>query len=117
MKVSLVSLEQKWEDKKSNRVLCEKFVSLSAKENVDIIIFPEMTLTGFSTNVDLIAEDVSHSETLMYFQDLSQKYAVAIIFGVVINAMIYVKRQYLGYKSEEKYGNVMVVNAFAVGTL
>jgi len=83
MKISLVSLDPKWEDKQANRVLSEQFVAVLAKENVDIIIFPEMTLSGFSMNVDLIAEDTSHPETLMFFQGLTKKYEVAIIFGVV----------------------------------
>ncbi len=49
MKIALVSLNQVWEDKKANLDLCEKYIQKASDENVDLIVFREMTLTGFST--------------------------------------------------------------------
>ena len=51
MKIALVSLNQSWEDKESNWSLCEKYIEAAVAENVGLIIFPEMTLTGFSEDV------------------------------------------------------------------
>ena len=57
MKIALVSLNQAWEDKKTNLDLCEKYIQKSSGENVNLIVFPEMTLTGFSINIGSTAED------------------------------------------------------------
>jgi predicted amidohydrolase len=84
MTIATVSLNQIWEDKKENLLLCEEYLKYASQEKVDLIIFPEMTLTGFSTNISLTAEDENNSESILQFSDLSKKYNIAIIFGVVI---------------------------------
>lgn len=84
MKITLVSLKQFWEDKKSNLELCEKYIQNASIKKVDLIIFPEMTLTGFSNNISLIAEDFEKSETIKQFSNLAKEFNISIIFGVVI---------------------------------
>jgi len=83
MKTALVSLNQVWEDKEANLSLCEEHIKEASIVKVDLIIFPEMTLTGFSINIEKIAE-VESSETIIEFQSLAAKYNIAIVFGVVI---------------------------------
>ena len=51
MKIALISLNQFWEDKESNWSSCKKYIESAAARDVELIIFPEMTLTGFSTDV------------------------------------------------------------------
>ena len=51
MKIALVSLNQIWEDKKANLLLCEEYIKKANLKGIDLIIFPEMTLTGFSTSI------------------------------------------------------------------
>lgn len=48
----------------------------------DLLIFPEMTLTGFSMNVEKIAEEREYSETMRFFMDLSEEYGLLIAFGM-----------------------------------
>ncbi|WP_418179087.1 nitrilase-related carbon-nitrogen hydrolase [Aliarcobacter lanthieri] len=84
MKIALVSLNQYWEDKKSNLVLCEKYIENASKKSVDLIIFPEMTLTGFSNNIDLTSENFENSETIEKFSNLAKEFNISVIFGVVI---------------------------------
>jgi len=83
MKIALVSLNQIWENKKSNLDLCEKYIQEASEQNVDLIIFPEMTLTGFSNNIDLTSEEFGSSETIESFSSLAKKNQIAIIFGLV----------------------------------
>jgi len=45
-----------------------------------LIVFPEMTLTSYSINVDLIAEDKYESITIKRFQELASNYEVAIFW-------------------------------------
>lgn len=84
MKIALVSLNQVWEDKKTNLDLCEKYIQKASDKNVDLIVFPEMTLTGFSNNIGLTAEDFENSETIQSFSLLAKQFNIGIIFGVVI---------------------------------
>jgi predicted amidohydrolase len=84
MKLALVSLDQAWEDKDTNLSLCKEYIKKVSSKKVDLIIFPEMTLTGFSTNIALTAEVGYSSETIKEFSKLAHTYNIAIIFGVVI---------------------------------
>ncbi|MCK5294527.1 MAG: carbon-nitrogen family hydrolase, partial [Arcobacteraceae bacterium] len=84
MIIAIISLNQIWEDKKANLLLCERYIKEASSQSVDLIIFPEMTLTGFSTNINFASEDENSSETINEFQVLAKKYSIAILFGVVI---------------------------------
>lgn len=84
MKIALVSLDQKWEDKEQNLLECERSLKTASKSDVDMIIFPEMTLTGFSMDIGKNGEDEADSETIRAFQKLSSEYKISVVFGVVI---------------------------------
>ena len=84
MKISLISMDQAWENKQKNIVLCEEFIRKSANTKSDLIKFPEMTLTGFSLDVEKIAEKEESSITINQFINFAKKYNIAIIFGLVI---------------------------------
>lgn len=83
MRIALVSLNQSWEDKKANLDLCEIYTQKASDQNVDLIVFPEMTLTGFSNNIDLTAEDFENSETVKSFSILAKEFKIGIVFGMV----------------------------------
>lgn len=85
MKIALVSLNQAWENKKLNRVYCEKYVQNAAHCSCEMAIFPEMTLTGFSMDSGNISEPYSNSESIIFFSQLAKKFNLYIVFGVVLN--------------------------------
>ncbi len=121
MRISLISLDQAWEDKTENKRQCEHIVKLSSEKKVDLVVFPEMTLTGFSMNTAKIAEKLKGSETIDFFQQLALKNNIAIVFGVVVeerdrasNRLLlispngdikvnYTKIHPFSYSSEDKY--------------
>jgi omega-amidase len=84
MRIALISLDQKWLDKEKNILNCKKITNEIANDDCDLIIFPEMTLTGFSPETESIIEDVSNSETLKWFGALSKKNGINIIFGACL---------------------------------
>jgi|SaaInl4_200m_RNA_FD_contig_61_237974_length_2399_multi_5_in_0_out_0_1 omega-amidase len=88
MKIVLVSLNQVWEDKTANLLNCEEYIKHASLNNAELIIFPEMTLTAFSVNTDVISENEENSFTIQSFQELAKKYNITIIFGVVIKEKI-----------------------------
>lgn len=83
MKIALVSLNQVWEDKKANQLNCQKYIQQASSLNCEFIVFPEMTLTGFSMNTQLIKENPDQSQTIEFFTHQAQKYSISIAFGVV----------------------------------
>jgi predicted amidohydrolase len=82
MRIALTSINQIWENKEANLDICKELFSKSKKYGVDLIIFPEMTLTGFSTNINVTSENKEASSTLKSFAQLSKKFGVGVIFGV-----------------------------------
>ena len=81
MKLALAQLDITFEDKTKNKETALQFIKHAATENVDMILFPEMTLTGFSMNTSLIGE--IHNETLEFFKEASCKFNIFIGFGYV----------------------------------
>ena len=85
MLIALASLDQIWENKSDNLSLCEKMIQIAKIHHSDLVIFPEMTLTGFSMNISSIAEQSDRSQTVDSFKKLADKYNISIIFGVAFN--------------------------------
>lgn len=84
MRVALVPLDIKWNDKDFNRNTCSSIISVASSHEIDLIVFPEMTLTGFNMKPQETAENFSTSETISFFQKEAGRHGVAIIFGVTI---------------------------------
>ena len=83
MLVALASLNQRWEDKSANFVSCENLIQKAKAHRAELIIFPEMTLTGFSMNIKETAEEIDNSYTVKAFRELSKRFNIGVIFGVV----------------------------------
>ena len=83
MNIALVSLNQAWENKDINIQACREFIQSAKVKNAELVIFPEMTLTSFSMNTKITAEEKARSETAALFRKLAMEFQIAIIFGVV----------------------------------
>ena len=83
MKIAIVSLDQVWEDKKANQLKCHDYIKRASKFKAELIIFPEMTLTGFSMNTKLIGEKPDQSPTIGFFSQQAKQQKLSIAFGVV----------------------------------
>ncbi|MBM3186477.1 MAG: nitrilase family protein, partial [Bacteroidetes bacterium] len=64
LKVTLVQIDQVWEDKKANYFQYESY--FQQIEQSDLVLLPEMFHTGFSMNVSALAEDWEDSEGLNF---------------------------------------------------
>lgn len=84
MRTALAQTDIVWEDKKTNCLKAKQMIEKAAKNNCDIIIFPEMSLTGFSMNIDVIAEPANESETLNFFCEQAKNNSIFICFGVAL---------------------------------
>ena len=68
-----------WEDKPANLAKCTAYAEQAASRGAQLIVFPELSLTGFSMNKD-IAEP-PQGNTVSSFARLSQRLGIAIGFG------------------------------------
>ncbi len=87
MRVGIVQLDMIWKQKEKNMEKCEMYFEEAREKTVDILVFPEMTLTGFAVSGKSIAEQVKEregeksSKTIDFFRRMTIKYGVAAIFG------------------------------------
>ena len=84
MRVALFQMNIIWENKKENlRKLVDTLETLG-KKNVDLLLMPETSLTGFSMNTDITGEE--NFETVKNIKKLATQYGVAI--GVECSALV-----------------------------
>jgi omega-amidase len=116
MKIALVSLNQVWENKSENKILCYDFVSKAKSLDCELIIFPEMTLTGFKmAGAAENAEEVSNSETINYFRDLCIKNNISIAFGMIAKGDTHPENKMIFIDNEGKVlGNYTKIHPFSL---
>lgn len=83
MLIALASLNQSWENKDVNLSACRRLFKEAKLIGAELIIFPEMTLTGFSMNIETTAEEGDSSPTVKSFSELTKEFGIATIYGVV----------------------------------
>ncbi|GBD86510.1 2-oxoglutaramate amidase [bacterium BMS3Abin03] len=81
MRLGLVQYCPVWEDKKANK---EKILSLLKDESndFDLLIFPEMTLTGFTMRSNKFAEKLK-GESYKFFKSIARDFNVNVIAGII----------------------------------
>ena len=81
MKISLVQFSPEWESKSQSM---KKILSILKRKSDlgDILIFPEMTLTGFSMNASSMAERMCN-QTIAFFSGIAQKYQSDLFAGLI----------------------------------
>lgn len=87
MKLAVTQMDIVWENKEANKSICRRMAKEAAENKADLIVFPEMTLTGFTMNTAYAGETrMNGGETVEYFKELSLEYGIDIIFGMVYRA-------------------------------
>ncbi len=79
IRAGLAQMDISWEDFESNRGKVKSFFREAREKEVDILVFPEMTMTGFSMNVEKITRNWQAQREL--FADLSAEYGIASVCG------------------------------------
>ncbi len=80
MRIGLTQMDILWEDKNYNKEQCLWFIKRAREQGVELLVFPEMTLTGFSMNASYISADEPES-TRSFFAKASLEYDMAICYG------------------------------------
>lgn len=79
VKIGMAQMDIAWEDIKENQKKVITFFDKAKEEKTDCIVFPEMTLTGFSMNVEKTG--VLWREQVDFFRKMSLEYDIMTIFG------------------------------------
>lgn len=78
--IALVQSHIEWENKEVNIAKAKKIIEELKDKNLELILFPEMSFTGFSMNIKNTAEN---DETIDKFMTIAKENKVAIGFGWV----------------------------------
>tara|TARA_B100001123_G_C15080977_1_gene935632 strand:- start:20 stop:769 length:750 start_codon:yes stop_codon:yes gene_type:complete len=114
MKVGICQFDIAWEDKEKNKKTIESLINSSSEVNkLDWMIFPEMTLSGFSMNYKKTKLD---NDDITFFSDIALHNSTFITFGGSIDRSncsitmnpkgqqicVYKKIHLISYYGEEK---------------
>lgn len=83
MKIALAQLDMEFENKGAAMKTCAELMEKAAEKQADLIVFPEMTLTGFTMNPATYGELKENSMTVTFFQEAAKKYQMAVVFGII----------------------------------
>jgi omega-amidase len=96
--LDLVQYDPVWEDKTRNREKLSWLLENNFKGS-DLLIFPEMTLTGFTMNASKFAESID-GEGFEYFSSLASTYKSGVIAGIIekekdyfFNTLLYIDKE------------------------
>ncbi len=79
MKIALAQTNIVWEDKKRNEENAVAYILQAVNAGAEAVFFPEMSLTGFSMNIEVTAE--KDGITVLKFRELASRYHVVIGVG------------------------------------
>lgn len=83
MKIGLAQTDIIWENKEKNIEKAESIIIEATEKKLDFILFPEMSLTGFSMKIERISEYKEQLNTIKVFKDIANKYSIAVGVGYV----------------------------------
>ncbi len=81
MRIALAQTHIVWEEKEKNIQKAEQLIREQASVGTEMVLFPEMSFTGFSMNTSLIKE--SGEETLKILHNIAKNNHISIGFGWV----------------------------------
>jgi predicted amidohydrolase len=84
MNIGLVQYNPAWEDKQENILKLDNLIGKSQKD-YSLLIFPEMTLTGFTMNSREFAEEEG-GISCRYFSDVARRLKTDVIAGFIEKA-------------------------------
>ncbi len=83
MKICICQMDIIWENKSENMQKCGRMIADAKMNGAEAIVFPELTLTGFTMNT-AFAEYID-GPTVQFFCDMSRLYEIVCVFGCAIS--------------------------------
>lgn len=83
MKVALCQMNIAFENKQANYIKAGQMIESAVEQGAQMILFPEMSFTGFSMNTGITAEQGADSATCHLIRGYAERFRVAIGYGWV----------------------------------
>ncbi|WP_040214716.1 nitrilase-related carbon-nitrogen hydrolase [Clostridium polynesiense] len=83
MKLGLGQIKTTWFSINENKESCIRLIKEAKNKSCTLIAFPEMTLTGFSSDISAIENFITFEETLSFFKKAAEENSIYIGFGAV----------------------------------
>ena len=84
MRVAIAQIDMGFENKEYAMGICAQLMTEAGEKGVDFIVFPEMTLPGFTLNPETYGEDRKDSKTIAFFKEEAKKNSIAVCFGLPV---------------------------------
>lgn len=84
MEIAVCQTDIVFRDKKYNLITAEDYISQCVQNGADLVLFPEMSMTGYELNPELIAETRQLNETLDTMSRYAVQYKAALGVGYVL---------------------------------
>jgi predicted amidohydrolase len=81
MKISIFQYNPVWENKELNKNKIDELLRSKFSKS-DLLIFPEMSLTGFSMHTEELAENLS-GDSFQFFSKVAQNFQTDVIAGLI----------------------------------
>lgn len=81
MKIGLVQYHPSWENKELSKSKIDQFLN-NLSPDVDLLVFPELTLTGFTMRSKRFAEKID-GDSMRFFSSLADTYSCHVIAGLI----------------------------------
>lgn len=85
MRIAIGQIDMGFEEKEKTMELCSQLMAEAKEKDVDLVVFPEMTLTGFTMQPELYGEDRKDSNSIAFFKEEAKKNGVAVCFGLPVH--------------------------------
>ncbi|MHB8580126.1 MAG: carbon-nitrogen family hydrolase [Ignavibacteriaceae bacterium] len=82
MKIGLVQYCPVWESKVENQKKISSLLKDFVQDEIDLLIFPEMSLTGFTMRAEKFSEPLN-GESFQFFSKVARKFNVHILAGII----------------------------------
>lgn len=103
MLIGLAQMNIIWEDSKLNLEKCEAFIKDASNRNVELLLFPEMTFTGFTMNIDKL--DLSEENIINWLKTQAINFKINLGIGYAIKVHNKGENK---YAIISKYGEVLL---------
>ena len=86
MKVAAVQMQPKFAQPEKNRVLIRRYCERAAKQDVDLLVYPELCVSGYNfvskDQVSSLAEPIPDGPTITSLINLADQYQLTMVIGI-----------------------------------
>ena len=114
MKIAIAQVDIQWENSHENMRKIEELINQASKKSVDLILFPEMALTGFTMDIDKLMQPEAQIINWIEQVAINNKINIGLGFAAPIDDKG-VNRYAIISKEGDKLANYTKLHPFSYG--